>query len=120
MRETTIVTDIRAAIGEREDVLVFRNNTGALPDARGRLVRYGLAVGSADLVCILAPWGHLLALEVKAPGGRVRPEQAAWGAAVARVGASFAVVRSVDDALEALRSAQRRMACTYPREERMP
>lgn len=34
----------------KQGYTLFRNNVGALKDARGRLVKYGLCVGSSDLI----------------------------------------------------------------------
>ena len=49
--ETNIQQEIRLALGTREDVRLFRNQVGQLPDPRtGRPVQFGLAKGSADLV----------------------------------------------------------------------
>ena len=53
---------------------VFRNNTGALMDARGVPVRYGLCTGSSDLI----GWtkdGRFLAIEVKRPNKRPTKKQ---------------------------------------------
>lgn len=83
---------------------VWRNNTGVLKDARGIPVRFGLAVGSADLVGIVAPSGRFLAVEVKMPNGRLTPEQEAWLATVRRFGGIAEVARSIEDAEKILRS----------------
>jgi hypothetical protein len=61
-------------------------------------VRYGLAPGSADLVAVVAPHGRLCSLELKAPSGRLRPEQEAWIARMRNLGAVAGVARSVEDA----------------------
>ncbi len=61
--ETNTVADIRIALNATPGVRVFRNNTGALKDDDGRVVTFGLADGSADLVGIA--WGKFLAIEVK-------------------------------------------------------
>lgn len=45
---------------------VWRNNTGALKDHKGRLVHFGLCSGSSDLIGIYK--GRFLAIEVKRPG----------------------------------------------------
>lgn len=52
---------------------VWRNNTGALKDINGRLIRYGLCVGSSDIIGIYK--GRFLAIEVKAPGKKPTKEQ---------------------------------------------
>tara|TARA_R100000049_G_C1934404_1_gene78264 strand:- start:142 stop:393 length:252 start_codon:yes stop_codon:yes gene_type:complete len=49
--ETNIQQRIRLALGTRQDVRLFRNQVGQLPDPRtGRPVQFGLAKGSADIV----------------------------------------------------------------------
>lgn len=59
-------------------ILLWRNNSGALQDAEGRWVRYGLCndskqlnerFKSADLIGI-RPGGQFVAREIKAPGWR--------------------------------------------------
>jgi hypothetical protein len=50
-----------------------RQNTGAMPNAKGRLVRFGRP-GDPDITGTL-PGGRRLDLEVKAPGKRPTPEQ---------------------------------------------
>ncbi|RVT95227.1 VRR-NUC domain-containing protein [Rhodovarius crocodyli] len=50
MIETEILQNIRLALGTTPGVTLWRNNTGALQDTTGRLVRYGLCEGSADLI----------------------------------------------------------------------
>lgn len=97
---------IRVALGREPDLTLWRNNTGALKDANGRAVRFGLAVGSSDLIGILAPAGRLVALEVKTATGRTSPEQDLFLALVRRRGGFAAVVRSADDAVAALARAR--------------
>ncbi|NAZ17986.1 VRR-NUC domain-containing protein, partial [Glutamicibacter soli] len=46
--------------------------------------------------------GRVLVLELKAPKGRLRPEQEAFRDAVQAQGFGWALVRSLDDALGAL------------------
>ena len=108
--ETKIQQEIRLSLGTRDDVRLFRNQVGQLPDPRtGRPVQFGLARGSADLV----GWktievtpdmvGQRLAvftsIEVKTPGGRPTPYQKAWLRAVDNAGGIAGIARSVDDAL---------------------
>jgi hypothetical protein len=66
--EQAIQDEARSAIGSLPDVRLWRNNVGELLDSRGIPVKYGLAVGSADTIGIVAPHGRLLSLEFKRPG----------------------------------------------------
>ena len=108
--ETKIQQEIRLGLGTRDDIRLFRNQVGQLPDPRtGRPVQFGLARGSADLV----GWktievtpdmvGQRLAvftsIEVKTPGGRPTQYQKAWLRAVDNAGGIAGIARSVDDAL---------------------
>jgi hypothetical protein len=107
--ETTLQQQIRLALGTNPDVRAFRNQVGSLPDPRtGRLVTFGLARGSADLIgwrtIVVTPdmVGQRIAvftsIEVKTPTGRVRPEQQAWLDVVLRGGGIAGIARSVTDA----------------------
>jgi hypothetical protein len=113
MSETDLQQRIRLALGTRPDLRLFRNNTGTLPDPRtGRPVQFGLARGSADLIgyrtITITPdmVGQQVAvftsLEVKTPTGRIRPEQTNWLHTIKRAGGIAAIVRSVDDARDAI------------------
>lgn len=94
MNEGELMNSIRAALNVIPNVRFFRNNTG-VDTQRG--IRYGLGVGSADLIGLVA--GRFVALEVKTPSGRVSPDQTRWLDAVACLGGVSAVVRSVDEAM---------------------
>ena len=118
--ETTLQQQIRLALGTRPDARIFRNQVGSLPDPRsGRLVTFGLAKGSADLIgwrtitITPAMVGSRLAIftsiEVKTPTGRIRPEQQAWLATVQGAGGIAGVARSVTDAQHMLSNLP-----TYP------
>lgn len=78
----------------------WRVNSGCLPDASGRPVRFGF-VGCSDILGLLPPRGRLLALECKRPGGRPTPAQRAFLAAVEAAGGLAMVV----DDLAALAAA---------------
>lgn len=108
--ETTLQQQIRLALGTHPQTRLFRNQVGSLPDPRtGRLVTFGLARGSADLIgwrtVTIGPEhiGLRLAvftsIEVKTPTGRVRPEQHAWLNVVSGAGGLAGVARSTIDAL---------------------
>lgn len=97
-READIQASIMIALS-REGCLVFRNNTGVLLDRRGVPVRFGLCVGSSDLIGI-APDGVFFAIECKAKGGRTTQEQNFFIEAVQKHGGRAGVARCVEDALK--------------------
>lgn len=107
--ETDLQQRIRLALGTHPEARLFRNQVGSLPDPRtGRLVTFGLARGSADLIgwrtVVVTPdmVGKRLAvftsIEVKTPRGRLTPEQHNWLHAVRAAGGIAGVARSVADA----------------------
>lgn len=106
MTESEIQAAIRTALGRLPDFLCWRNHVGALDDARGRRHVFGLCPGSSDLIGLLMPAGRFVALEIKTPDGRLRPEQRAWLALIRRGGGFAAVVRSPADALAAIDRAR--------------
>jgi hypothetical protein len=97
----------------RGPVRLWRNNTGTLLDRQGRPVQFGLCKGSSDLIGLrtvtVTPEmvGQKLAVfaavEVKAPNGRVTPEQTAFIETVRGMGGLAGVARSVEDAAGVLR-----------------
>lgn len=68
-------------------------------------VSYGLRVGSSDLVGVLGPTGQAVFFELKAQG-RLSAEQSHFLAAMRARGAIAAEVRSIDDAVAAVRGAR--------------
>jgi len=108
--ETDLQQRIRLALGTRSDARIFRNQVGSLPDPRtGRLVTFGLARGSADLIgwrtititpdMIGTQLAVFTSIEVKTPTGRLTPEQRNWLHVVDRNGGIAGVARSVNDAI---------------------
>ena len=125
MNEQPILHRIMLECGQG-DTRLFRNNTGqawqgAAHVARGpemvtllpgdvvirkaQPVRYGLCVGSSDLIGWTCVGEHAVftAIEVKASRGRVTDEQATFLMAVERAGGRAGVARSVEDAQAILR-----------------
>ena len=108
MNETTVLQSIRLALGRVAGLRLFRNNVGALKDAQGRFVQFGLHPGSADLigwrsVTITADMvGQRLAVfasvEVKTATGKVKPEQENWQKQVTDAGGLAFVARSPEEA----------------------
>ena len=99
MSESTIQRDIRLALGSDPDVVFWRNNCGVATFGRTK-VRYGLAVGSSDLIGSVC--GRFAALEVKSATGRAREEQERYLALVRKKGGFAAIVRSPAEALAAV------------------
>jgi hypothetical protein len=107
MSEAAIQQDIRLALGQCPGIKTFRNNVGAIKDRNNRLIRYGLATGSADLIgwqsvviteaMVGQRFARFLSVEVKTPTGRLSPEQETWRQAVQKAGGIAVVARSVDD-----------------------
>jgi len=93
-----------------EGNLVFRNNTGALKDSTGRLVRYGLCVGSSDIIEVVPivitqemvgkTVGVFCAEEVKTKHGKVTQMQTNFMEAVRKKGGIAGVVRCPEDAVK--------------------
>jgi VRR-NUC domain len=99
--------EIRFALVRTGRVLLWRNSVGGV---RGTRLRYGLGVGSADLVGLLRGGlraGRLFAVEVKTETGRLSVEQREWLHAVNAAGGYACVARTVPEALSELGAACR-------------
>jgi hypothetical protein len=104
--ELAVQNHIRLAVG-RGPVRLWRNNTGALKDANGRLVRYGLCTGSSDLIgfttrtitpdMVGQQVAVFTAIEVK-DRGRPTPDQLRFLEVVAAAGGLAGVARTVEEA----------------------
>lgn len=101
MRESTIQKLVMVALSEA-GCTIWRNNTGSYKTEDGRFIRYGLAVGSSDLIGI-APDGRFLAVEVKTKQGKPTKQQILFINAVLKAGGIAGIVRSPADALELIR-----------------
>lgn len=102
--QRAVVTALRFAL-PRTAIIHHCANEVAEAGPRGAkrqaiLVGMGVHKGFADLMVICD--GRILFLELKAPRGRLFPEQEAFRAAVMAQGFGWALVRSIDDALGAL------------------
>lgn len=80
--------------------LAWANNTGALKDLTGRLVRYGLSGSSDILGCIN---GRMVCIEAKVGRDRQRQNQSDFATAVRAAGGIYILARSVDDVRNTLR-----------------
>ena len=100
MREQDIQRLIMLALSEA-GCLIFRNNVGVLKNAAGIPIRFGLAVGSSDLIG-LTPTGRFLAVEIKTPTGKATTEQLRFIEAVRARGGIAGIARSPAEALALL------------------
>lgn len=97
MSERRLQNAIRLALGQIDGCVFWRNNVGF---DRERRVKYGLGVGSADLIgCVN---GKFVGIEIKTDKGRVSDEQKLWHECVERNGGHVFVVRSTEEAVEAV------------------
>lgn len=109
MSETERQTAILGALAIEPGVCAFRNNTGAVR-RHGRVIRFGLGVGSADIIAIVAPHGRFVALEVKDEKGETSDAQDNWQRVIEAHGGVYAVVRTIFEALAAVRRARKEAA----------
>jgi hypothetical protein len=109
LKESEIQQRIRIVLNKAGALTrVWRNNVGQYKKGNA-YIKYGLCVGSADLVgvekVVITPEmvgqtiGRFLAVEVKTPSGRLSPEQKAWLETIRSYGGRAVVFRSKDDAV---------------------
>lgn len=100
--EANIQNDILVELS-KAGCMVWRQNTGAYRDPKtDRLIRYGLCVGSSDIIGI-CPDGVFLAVEVKKKTGRATEKQLRFIENINRQGGRAGIARSVSDALEIIK-----------------
>jgi hypothetical protein len=103
-----IVQSLRAVLPPRESVVHACNSEvrgGSHEARRAQAIAQGMGVvpGFADVIVMVA--GKVLFLEIKTPVGRASQAQMAFCNFVEGQGHHYALVRSIDDALAALRAA---------------
>jgi hypothetical protein len=106
MSEARLLAEVRLAVGKHPDkVVLWRNSTGSAqmvaPDGSIRHVKFGLCVGSSDLIGITNE-GTMVAIELKVPGAHPTPQQVQFLALVKKLGGISACVSSVEGALRVL------------------
>jgi len=95
--EAQVLNDCLLALS-KAGCRVWRNNTGVLPDRKGRPVKFGLCVGSSDIIGI-APGGIFLAIECKNQLGQPTDAQLKFIGFVQSMGGRAGVARSGDQAV---------------------
>lgn len=83
-------------------VLFWRSNNIPPPARPGSAFKFRalpkyVPRGLPDLIAIVD--GHILCIEVKRPGMKLRPEQAEFGAKLVMAGASYHVVHSLEEVM---------------------
>ncbi len=81
-------------------LMFWRSNSGSL-FLHGRHINLG-PLGCADISLVLPTNGTFVGLEVKSAKGKVRPEQIVYAAELTRNGGKYFIVRSVEDAKNAV------------------
>lgn len=108
MSEAEIQSQIMLALGSSRFCRAFRNNIGNAQTKDGRWIKFGVGYpGGGDLIgwrtvtitqdMVGKPLAQFMSVEVKAPKGRIRPEQLNWAEVVKRAGGIAVVARSVED-----------------------
>jgi hypothetical protein len=85
------------------NIKAWSNPCGAVQIRPGKFMSFGLK-GSSDILGVI-PGGRFLAVEVKAPDGRVSPEQREFLADIKNMGGLAIVAKSFQDIDNALREA---------------
>jgi len=88
---------------EKLQIMAWNNPTGAVQITPGRWLHFGKK-GSADILGCL-PGGRFLAVETKAPGGRLSPEQKQFLADIQDLGGLAVMVRGWKELDKVLREA---------------
>ena len=97
MTEQDIQNSIRLKLSEM-GYTVFRCNVGKLKLPDGRWFDTGLPKGFSDLFCVYK--GRAYFIEVKKPGGKIKPEQVAFMNRMKEQGCVAGIVFSVEEAVE--------------------
>jgi hypothetical protein len=96
--EAEFMRRLMLALGRRADMRIWRQNVGSVPvrDERGGIVRVfhaGVPKGAGDISGFVRPEGWRLEIEVKGPGGALRPEQERFARLVATGGCVYVLAR---------------------------
>lgn len=100
--ESSILNECLIALS-KAGCTVWRNNTGVLKDANGRPIKFGLCVGSADIIG-MSPDGLFLAVECKTATGKASKAQERFLSAVRARGGRAGIARSGAEAVQIAQS----------------
>ncbi len=99
VKESFIQAEILAWL-RSTGLLHWRSNSGSL-FLHGRHINLG-PLGCADISLVLPTHGTFVGMEVKSARGKLRPEQVTYAAGLTKMGGKYFVVRSVQDAKDAV------------------
>lgn len=99
VKESIIQADILKWL-KSTGLMVWRSNSGSL-FLRGRHINLG-PLGCADISVIVPPLGRFVGLEVKSAKGKIRKDQVTYAAGLTAAGGAYFIVRSVQDAKDAI------------------
>jgi hypothetical protein len=99
VKESFIQADILKWL-KTTGLMFWRSNSGSL-FLRGRHINLG-PLGCADISLILPTRGTFVGLEVKSAKGSIRKEQVTYAAYLTSMGGKYFIVRSVEDAKNAV------------------
>ena len=96
MSEHELQNEIRLALSD--SCVLFRINVGGAYTEDGRWFSSGVPKGYSDLSGVRRSDGRAVFIEVKAPTGRILPEQRDFIAAMQKCGALAGFARSIEEA----------------------
>lgn len=99
MKETYLVSAVMQYL-KLQKIYAWRQNTGAMKDPHGRLVRFGFP-GLSDILGMYE--GRFLAIECKVGKNKQTPAQLAFRADVVNHGGIYILAYSLDDVIEGLK-----------------
>jgi hypothetical protein len=99
VKESVIQADILRWL-KSTGLMFWRSNSGSL-FLRGRHINLG-PLGCADISVVVPPLGRFVGLEVKSANGKIRKDQIAYAAGLTQQGGAYFIVRSVQDAKDAI------------------
>jgi hypothetical protein len=80
-------------------IFCYRQNTGGMVKGR-HFVRFAVK-GSPDIIAVIK--GQYVGIEVKRPGEKQSPEQAAFETALVMAGGKYLLARSLEDVMRGVR-----------------
>lgn len=99
VKESIIQADILKWL-KSTGLMVWRSNSGSL-FLRGRHINLG-PLGCADISVVVPPLGRFVGLEVKSAKGKIRKDQRIYAEGLTKQGGAYFIVRSVQDAKDAI------------------